>query len=662
MENLIRYKELSQRDDFEDILENRRNSSDIRYALRSFTPVLYKGVMPCSAGMLKTAVLQSQCLHFVIQQMSAETGESPAIIQEEAAVILEEMAQNLQLGFIRFLAYSLSKVFKRVFRRVRVNEEGIQRLQQAIQEYPVVLLPNHKSYIDFLVLSYILFTYDLPLPVIAAGIPLLGMKFFGEILRRSGAFYIRRSIGGDKLYWAVLSEYVKTIIRKGFAPVLFFVEGMRSRTVKSMRPKLGLVDMVMDPFFKGEVYDVSLVPISISYERVLEESLLAYELLGTPKPRESTSGLLKARKVLSEDFGTMHVYFGHPLSLRHLSKGRINRCHFNLLPRDLPRMPSEDTQVFVNETAHRIVHLQEEKQVLSPWFLIATILMQNLRGIEFSLLIEKTVWLGNLVQTFGAVLDWPDCVPASEIVSSSITLHKNIVHNMGGQIVLTEEPQREASPEEGVFQHAVTVLMCASYRNQALHVFVRPMLIAVALHTVASSRKEEVFRFFRFLQVVFANEFIFIPGRTVQDFEEGCHSLIKCGSIQVINQDITVTKNGHKILSFLEAIMEPFIQGYQVVCRYLIEENVEDFIENRYVSAVRGFAAQRILSGSLESYEVLSSDMQRNALAGLIMFNAVKKSKTTEQTNFKVNKAAVKKLEDMLVGRLPLPKDSFSRL
>lgn len=35
----------------------------------------------------------------------------------------------------------------------------------------------------------------------------------GEILRRSGAFFIRRSIGSDKLYWAVLSEYIKTIVR-----------------------------------------------------------------------------------------------------------------------------------------------------------------------------------------------------------------------------------------------------------------------------------------------------------------------------------------------------------------------------------------------------------------------------------------------------------------
>ncbi len=39
------------------------------------------------------------------------------------------------------------------------------------------------------------------------------MKMVGEILRRSGAFFIRRAIGSDKLYWAVLSEYVKTIVR-----------------------------------------------------------------------------------------------------------------------------------------------------------------------------------------------------------------------------------------------------------------------------------------------------------------------------------------------------------------------------------------------------------------------------------------------------------------
>lgn len=167
-------------------------------------------------------------------------------------------------------------------------------------------MPNHRSYVDFLAISYILFGHDIPVPLIAAGIrkyllewegyswwffhaevdprsllsllvfrceALAGMKMVGEILRRSGAFFIRRAIGSDKLYWAVLSEYIKTIVRvrrvplwfiqfvklyvisanlcvcfcfvflhdrqKGIAPVEFYVEGLRSRTLKSLVPKLG---------------------------------------------------------------------------------------------------------------------------------------------------------------------------------------------------------------------------------------------------------------------------------------------------------------------------------------------------------------------------------------------------------------------------------------
>lgn len=50
----------------------------------------------------------------------------------------------------------------------------------------------------------------------------------------------------------------------------------------------GMMHMVLEPYFKGEVFDITLVPITISYDRVLEESLLAHELLGVPKPKEST--------------------------------------------------------------------------------------------------------------------------------------------------------------------------------------------------------------------------------------------------------------------------------------------------------------------------------------------------------------------------------------
>lgn len=67
------------------------------------------------------------------------------------------------------------------------------------------------------------------------------MKFFGWLLRNCGAFYIRRSFGDDQLYWAVFTEYVQTQICNGDHPVEFYVEGTRSRTLKSYSPKFGML-------------------------------------------------------------------------------------------------------------------------------------------------------------------------------------------------------------------------------------------------------------------------------------------------------------------------------------------------------------------------------------------------------------------------------------
>ncbi|XP_018538672.1 dihydroxyacetone phosphate acyltransferase isoform X3 [Lates calcarifer] len=667
---------LKKRDDFEDILEERRNSSDLRYALRCYAPVVYKGLCPSKAGTLKSMVLQSDQLHYVIHQVCRETGRAVDDVQEEVSSILEEMAHRLQLSTVRFFAFTLSKVFKTLFRSICVNEEGIQRLQQAIQEHPVVLLPSHRSYMDFLLMSYLLYTYDLALPVIAAGMDFMGMKFVGEMLRMSGAFFIRRSFGGDKLYWAVFSEYVKTMLKNGFAPVEFFLEGTRSRTSKSLTPKLGLLNIVMDPFFKGEVFDVSLVPVSISYERILEESLYARELLGVPKPKESTSGLIKARKVLSEDYGSIHVYFGQPVSVRSLAEGRVNRCQFNLIPRHIPKKPSEDIHSFVNDSAYRLVRAQEENMVLKPWVLLASLLLQNQvsgqkRGIALDELTEQAVWLRDLSRQYGAFLHWPEHTPPSEVVSSSLSLHRGLVRISEGRVQLAlgqrgpaapGEPRSAVTPEEELLSQAVIILSCASYRNQALHVFLRPALLASAIHTASSNKKQEVFNSFSFLRNMFSNEFILCPGATVQDFEEACYLLVKTGALQVTQQDVLVTERGHRTLVFLTSMLDPFLQGYQVVCRFLCEEATEALTEKQFIPAVRKFIIKHLLAGRLRYTEVLSSDLQKNSLAALLRLGAVRKIKGAEQGTLKVNTVMVNSLEDTLGGKLPTQKAVIARL
>ncbi|NWQ74329.1 GNPAT acyltransferase, partial [Columbina picui] len=641
-------KELTskKRDEFEDILEERRLSSDLRYAMKCYTPVIYKGLSPCKPNAIKSAVLHSEQVQYVIKQLAKETGESPDIIQEEAMEILDEMGHSMQLGAVRFFAFTLSKIFKRLFQRVCVNEEGIQRLQHAIQEHPVVLLPSHRSYIDFLMLSYLLYTYDLALPwlILLTDVnqqvlcvwfwvlfdcfsDFLGMKIVGELLRRSGAFFMRRSFGGNRLYWAVFAEYVKTMLRSGYAPIEFFLEGTRSRTAKTLTPKFGLLSIVMEPFFKREVFDTYLVPISISYERILEESLYAYELLGVPKPKESTSGLLKARRILSDNFGTIHIYIGQPVSLRTLASGRINRCPYNLVPRHLPQKPSEDIQEFVSDVAYKMELLQIENMVLSPWVLAAAVLLQNLPTMDFELLIEKTLWLKGLTQTFGGFLEWPDNLCAKKAVMSGLTLHSNVARLVDGHVVLNDKGMEDGAVGEIVFKRALAILMCATYRNQLLNVFVRPSLVAVALQMTRSFRKEEVYSYFTFLRDVFSEEFIFFPGISLKDFEEGCFLLTKCDAIQTDQQEIYPTDKGSVILSFLSAMLRPFVEGYQLIFRYLSKETKEAFTEKQFIPGVRNFVFQLLEKGNTQCYEALSSDMQKNAVAALVQLGAVKKKK-----------------------------------
>nr|XP_057912360.1 dihydroxyacetone phosphate acyltransferase isoform X2 [Doryrhamphus excisus] len=642
-----------------DILQERRDSSDLGHAFRTFNPRPYKGALPCSAADLNRAVLASEDVRRVIEEVATETGSSVEAVTEEAEGILREMSQNLQLGFVRLMGYMLSKVLKRIYSSIYVNMDA---LRLAVEDTPVILLPNHRSYTDFLVISYIMFTYDIPLPVIASGLALAGMNFVGEMLRRSGAFYIRRDIASNRLYCAVLSEYVKSLVRTGFAPVEFYIEGYRSRSLKSLTPKLGMMHMVLEPFLKGEVHDITFVPISISYDRVLEESLLARELLGIPKPKESTLSLLKVNWVLKEDYGCMHVNLGHPMSARQL-------CHGNIT--EVPERSSEEHQAWVNRLAHVMVRSQERGSFTSPWSLMACLLLQEPlsvltdSGLAWRQLAERTLWLKRLALDFGGRLNWPAHVSDWDVMSSAVALHHTSIHLQEERVFLVREEEAAASQEpmaaeDSVTKMAAPMLMMASYRNQTLHLFVRPALLAVALKLTGCSRRGEIFASFCFLQDVFRSEFIFIPGKASEDFEEACLLLEKCGAVHVVGQqEVLASEDGVEVLSFLRGLLQPFIDSYQVMLGFLCEQEANVVTEKDFLPAVRRLASKLILSGDLHTYEALSSDTQKNVLSSLRRLAAVTKLKAlavlfgrSEQKQYSVDKDAVGRIADTLSGKI----------
>ncbi|XP_055005422.1 dihydroxyacetone phosphate acyltransferase-like [Boleophthalmus pectinirostris] len=359
----------------------------------------------------------------------------------------------------------------------------------------------------------------------------------------------------------------------------------------------------------------------------------------------------------------MHVNFGRPLSVRELCQGKINRGQYSLTPRDLPQVPGPDVQACVNWLAHLIIRIQEEGSYISPWSLMACVLVQcptstlTEGGMVWCELRDRTLWLKKLALRFGARLHWPEQVSDQDVLLSMVALHHSIVAHTEDRVCLVREevPVRKhpLSAEEEVNRTAAAMLMLASYRNQSLHIFLRPAMLTTAIQVTESTQRDELFTFFCFLKDILANEFIFVPGKSTQDFEEACLLMKDCGAVHVKPEKVTVTEAGHEVLSFLCALLQPFIRSYQVMLDFFTEYETNNISEKELHPAVRSFAMKLILSGELQTYESLSSDTQKNILSALCTLGVLTKFRGSKDNEYQVDKAAVKRISDILYGKIP---------
>jgi glycerol-3-phosphate O-acyltransferase len=135
---------------------------------------------------------------------------------------------------------------------------------------PIVLVPTNRSYIDFLIVSYIFFAYKLKLPYVVSDEAFLSMRLIPFLIRSSGAFFYRKkSYKTSKIYKAIFYEYIQRILIKG-NNLEFFIEGTRSRTGKILQPEFEVLDIIMETTLQNKLTDVCLVPLTINYEKVLE--------------------------------------------------------------------------------------------------------------------------------------------------------------------------------------------------------------------------------------------------------------------------------------------------------------------------------------------------------------------------------------------------------
>jgi glycerol-3-phosphate O-acyltransferase len=406
-------------------------------------------------------LLKTDPVRAAIEQHAKSKGVSIEKAQAYARKQAIVIAADVSYGTIRILEILLTKLWNKIYNGVILN--GIEPVRELAKDNEIVYVPCHRSHIDYLLLSYSLYKHGLNVPHIAAG-ENLNMPVVGSILRRGGAFFIRRRFGGDKLYTAVFNEYIHTVFSRGY-PVEYFVEGGRSRTGRMRVPATGTLAMTVRSHLRDNSRPIVFIPVYIGYEKVFESRSYLGELKGKDKKKENLFDLVKSVKQL-KNYGHVFLNFGEPLKLNdQLDRLQPGWNDEKYGPDDRPSWMFN----FVDQLSTDVVTRINSAAALNPINLIATSLLSTPRqAIEGKLLRHQLRLLVALHEenAYSEYVTLPEG-NAEQWIEYAVKMGtlRNIPQKLGNLYGLDSQN---------------TVLM-SYYRNNVQHLYALPSLIAALI-------------------------------------------------------------------------------------------------------------------------------------------------------------------------------------
>lgn len=412
--------------------------------------------------MLVDAVLRSESVRAAIAVQSAKEKGGQLAAWRKARAYGHEIAADYSHPVVRSLSFILNGFWSRIYDGMRMHH--FDELAARAPHYEVIYVPCHRSHIDYLVLSFLLYRNGLVPPHIAAGVN-LNLPVVGAILRRGGAFFLRRSFKANALYSAVFSEYVTQLVGQGVA-LEYFIEGGRSRTGRLMAPRAGMLAMTVRGGLRARSRPVLFQPVYIGYEKLIEGKSYLGELSGQPKEKESILGLIRSLSVLRHRYGQVTVNFGEPIELDRLLEAHVPDPSARRL--DVDERPPWFNGL-VDDLARQIqVHINRAVDV-NPVSLLATVILGTPKhAIGEQDLIKHLELLQRLVRE--QPLD-PRCTitdkSAAEIIAygESMGWIQRQKHPLGDVLV--------AQGDQGV--------LLSYYRNNVMHVFAAVSWVACCL-------------------------------------------------------------------------------------------------------------------------------------------------------------------------------------
>jgi glycerol-3-phosphate O-acyltransferase len=555
---------------------------------------------------IKESILTRDRLSRYMRQHAKSKDISIQKTRKKADAYLKEIAARYSPSMIKMFAGFLTWIFKLMFDGFTVNQQGLNRVKSMSQKGPLILMPCHKSHIDYLLLSYIMNQNNMPCPFVAAG---KNLSFWplGPIFRGSGAFFLRRTFKGMPLYAKVFSEYIHKILEEGFNLELF-VEGGRSRTGKLLMPKLGMLSMLMEAYKNGACEDLIFVPVFIGYDRVLEESAYLHELEGGQKSPESFSQMMGARKFLKKKYGRIYVKFNEPFTLKNFL--RQNDI-------DLTEADSRTQKNLCRVIGHKVLNAIDKTTVVTPHALVAAAILNfSENRFSYDRLLSQVETYIHYLQDQGVTLSDTlvlDHGYAIEQAVDSYVQRKFIILISGEK----SKPYTEAQFQVNIAKRPVLDY----YKNNSIAFFVPAAYTALGIlgKNAFQFTASDLHASYTLLENFFRFEFTY-------DANYSADVLVRKSLKAFINDAIlmphatlpdtyNLTAEGYKKLKGYARFLKTYFESYLVVSQYMIKNPSKSGGTKESLKKIQSLGNRMYKKQEIELKEALSKANYRNAIA-----------------------------------------------
>lgn len=408
-----------------------------------------------------------------IRKRAEEDNRSEYEATLQARRYLNEIVANCTTITIQVMQRGLTIFWNRFYSGIDVSNS--EYLKNLALSHELVYVPCHRSHIDYLLLSYVIYYEGLAIPYIAAG-KNLNMPIIGSILRGGGAFFIRRSFKGNQLYSTLMFEYLAELIAKR-VPIEYFVEGGRSRTGRLLKPKPGMVSMTIRGFLKYRQKPVAFIPVYIGYEKLLESKAYQAELSGEDKKSETFFNSIRSILRIRGSFGKVSANFGQPVFLNKVldeqSPSWLAEAYDDSL-----RPPW--VRSVVDKTATNIMQRINQAATVNSINLVSSVLLattkQSMDARELVKMLEK-------YQALIHALDYSD-----RLIVTSKTGAQQIAHAESLKMI----KRRQHELGDIIYLDTKHAISLTYYRNNILHLMALPSIIACCFFNKRTLPKQDI--------------------------------------------------------------------------------------------------------------------------------------------------------------------------